>query len=205
MLHTATVESRTLGLLKRLMAEPDLAPFNLVGGTALSLRIGHRQSYDLDLFGYPDALNIPMISSLLLDYGTFEVQTASKNIFSAWVDGIKVDFVRYQYQLLEPVSIEDGIRLVSLEDIAAMKLAAVTGRGRKRDFSDIYFLLNHFALPEMIDLYLKKYPDSNRFLLIKSLDYFEDAAEDSDPVFLQKADWPSIKKTISQEVHKLFK
>ncbi len=205
MLHTATVESRTLGLLKRLMAEPDLAPFNLVGGTALSLRIGHRQSYDLDLFGYPDALNIPMISSLLLDYGTFEVQTASKNIFSAWVDGIKVDFVRYQYQLLQPVSIEDGIRLVSLEDIAAMKLAAVTGRGRKRDFSDIYFLLNHFALPEMIDLYLKKYPDSNRFLLIKSLDYFEDAAEDSDPVFLQKADWPSIKKTISQEVHKLFK
>jgi len=59
MLHTATVESRTLGLLKRLMAEPDLEPFNLVGDTALSLRIGHRQSYDIDLLGYPDALNIP--------------------------------------------------------------------------------------------------------------------------------------------------
>lgn len=204
MLHTATVEPGTLGLLNRLMAEPDLAPFNLVGGTALSLRIGHRLSYDLDLFGFPDALNIPLISSLLVDYGHAEVQTASKNIFSVWIEGIKVDFVRYQYGLLRPVSILEGIRLVSLEDIAAMKLAAVAGRGRKRDFADIYFLLDHFSLPAMIDLYQEKYPDGNRFLLLKSLDYFEDAEEDNDPVFLQPADWSSIKKRITTEVHQLF-
>ena len=204
MLHTATVEPGTLGLLNRLMAEPDLAPFNLVGGTALSLRIGHRLSYDLDLFGFPDALNIPLISSLLVDYGHAEVQTASKNIFSVWIEGIKVDFVRYQYGLLRPVSILEGIRLVSLEDIAAMKLAAVAGRGRKRDFADIYFLLDHFSLPAMIDLYQEKYPDGNRFLLLKSLDYFEDAEEDNDPVFLQPADWSSIKKRITTEVHQFF-
>ena len=204
MLHTATVEPGTLGLLNRLMAEPDLAPFNLVGGTALSLRIGHRLSYDLDLFGFPDALNIPLISSLLVDYGHAEVQTASKNIFSVWIEGIKVDFVRYQYGLLRPVSILEGIRLVSLEDIAAMKLAAVAGRGRKRDFADIYFLLDHFSLPAMIDLYQEKYPDGNRFLLLKSLDYFEDAEEDNDPVFLQPADWSSIKKRITREVHQFF-
>ena len=186
------------------MAEPDLLDFTLVGGTALSLRIGHRRSYDLDLFGFPDTLNIPMISALLLDYGPVEPQTASKNIFSALVSGIKVDFVRYQYPFLHPFTTEEGIRLASLEDIAAMKLAAITGRGRKRDFSDIYFLLNHFSLTEMLDLFSQKYPDGNRFLVVKSLNYFEDAEEDGDPVFLQKTDWKTIKATIDKEVNSLL-
>ena len=204
MLHTSTVEPRTLGLLKKLMSEPDLRDFTLVGGTALSLRIGHRQSYDLDLFGFPDALNIPMISALLLDYGAVEPQTTSKNIFSTLVNGIKVDFVRYQYPLLHPYSTEEGIRLASLEDIAAMKMAAITGRGRKRDFSDIYFLLKHFSLAEMLELFTQKYPDSNRFLVVKSLNYFDDAEEDDDPVFLQQADWKSIRKAIDKEVKTLL-
>jgi len=204
MLYTSTVEPGTLGLLKSLMSEPDLQDFTLVGGTALSLRIGHRQSYDLDLFGFPEALNIPMISALLLDYGAVEMQTASKNIFSALVNGIKVDFVRYQYPLIHPFSVEEGIRLASLEDIAAMKLAAITGRGRKRDFSDIYFLLKHFSLAEMLDLFVKKYPDGNRFLTIKSLNYFEDAEEDKDPVFLHQADWKTIRSTIDKEVKTLL-
>ncbi len=204
MLHTSTVEPRTLGLLKSLMAEPDLRDFTLVGGTALSLRIGHRQSYDLDLFGLPDALNIPMISALLLDYGSIEPQTTSKNIFSVLVNGIKVDFVRYQYPFLHPFSTEEGIRLASLEDIAAMKMAAITGRGRKRDFSDIYFLLKHFSLAEMLDLFTQKYPDSNRFLVVKSLNYFDDAEEDDDHIFLQQADWKSIRKAIDKEVKTLL-
>lgn len=204
MLHTSTVEPRTLGLLEKLMSEPDLQDFSLVGGTALSLRIGHRQSYDLDLFGFPDALNIPMISAILLDYGTVEPQTTSKNIFSTLVNGIKVDFVRYQYPWLRPISSEGGIRLASLEDIAAMKMAAITGRGRKRDFSDIFFLLKHFSLAEMLELFLQKYPDGNRFLVVKSLNYFDDAEGDDDPVFLQPAEWTSIRNAIDKEVKTLL-
>ena len=102
MLYTSTVEPGTLGLLKNLMSEPNLQDFTLVGGTALSLRIGHRQSYDLDLFGFPEALNIPMISALLLDYGAVEMQTASKNIFSALVNGIKVDSGWTHFPLTKP-------------------------------------------------------------------------------------------------------
>lgn len=204
MLHTSTVEPGTLGLLKKLMAEPELQAFNLVGGTALSLRIGHRQSYDLDLFGYPPELDIPMLASILRPYGDIEQLTASKNIFSALVNGIKVDFVRYQYALLRPVTVQEGIRLASLEDIAAMKLAAVTGRGRKRDFADIFFLLNYFPLTEMLDLYMEKYPDGNRFLVMKSLNYFEDAEQDNDPLFLQKADWANIKQTLDKAVNTIL-
>ena len=205
MLHTSTVEPGTLGFLKKLMAERDLMPFNLVGGTSLSLQIGHRLSIDLDLFGYPDMLNIPMISSLLLDYGTVEQLVASKNIYSARVKDVKVDFVRYQYPLLEPITLKEGIRLASLKDIAAMKLAAIAGRGRKKDFADLYFLLKHFALPEMLDFYSTKYADGNRFLVLKSLNYFEDAEEDDDLVLIKKTTWTNIKKTIEKEVKMLLK
>ena len=206
MLYTSTVEPRTLGLLKSLMSEPDIIPFNLVGGTALSLQIGHRMSFDLDFFGFPTELNIPLISSVLQEYGMVEQLTASKNIYSAHVGEIKVDFVRYRYPMIKPFSTYDGsLRLAALEDIAAMKMAAITGRGRKKDFADLYFLLRHFSMQEMIDFYLKKYSDGNLFLLSKSLNYFEDADEDADLMLIKKSDWPTMKKTIETEVKKLFK
>jgi hypothetical protein len=204
MLYTSTVESATLGLLKSLMAEPHLSSFNLVGGTALSLQIGHRKSIDLDFFGFPDELDIPLISNLLQEYGSLEQLTAAKNIFSVRVNEIKVDFVRYRYAWLKPIHTKDGIRLATLEDIAAMKLSAITGRGRKKDFADLYFLLKHFSLREMVDFYEKKYPDGNMFLLAKSLNYFEDAEEDEDLVLFKKGDWPTMKQTIEKEVKKLF-
>lgn len=205
MLHLHTVESGTLGLLKNLMSEADLVPFNLVGGTALALQIGHRVSVDLDLFGYPENLNIPLIASLLSDYGHVEELTASRNIFSVKVNGVKVDFVRYRYSLLAPLSVEEGIRLVSLQDIAAMKLAAITGRGRKRDFTDLFFLMQQISLPDMLDLYEKKYPDGNRFLVLKSLNYFADAEEDEDLTLLQEADWPTVKKAIETAVKQIYR
>jgi len=83
-------------------------------------------------------------------------------------------------------------------------MAAITGRGRKRDFSDIYFLLKYFSLAEMLDMFTQKYPDSNRFLVVKSLNYFEDAEEDEDPVFFQQADWKTIRKTLDKEVKTLL-
>jgi predicted nucleotidyltransferase component of viral defense system len=186
------------------MSESDLQPFVLVGGTALALQLGHRISFDLDLFGYPGSMDIPMISGLLNQYGEVEQLNASKNIFSARVDDIKVDFVRYAYPLLLPFLEIEGIRMASLRDIAAMKLAAITGRGRKRDFTDLFFLLKKFSLEEMLNFHQQKYPDGNRFLVLKSLNYFTDAEEDEDLVLLQSADWPEVKKTIESAVNKMY-
>lgn len=186
------------------MSETDLAPFTLVGGTALSLQIGHRMSFDLDLFGFPEMLDIPKISSLLMDYGELEQLTASRNIYSVKVNGIKVDFVRYKYDWLSDVQTRQHIRLAGLEDIAAMKISAITGRGRKRDFTDLYFLIKQFSLSQILGFYEQKYPDGNRFLVMKSLLYFADAEEDEDPVLFQPADWAIVKKTIEEEVRKLY-
>ena len=96
-----------------------------------------------------------------------------------------------------------GVKLAGLKDIAAMKIAAITNRGTKKDFIDIYFLLNHFSLKEIMDFYLAKYPDSSSFLSYKSLSYFVDADNQVMPKMLIPANWEKVKKRIITEVKKI--
>lgn len=140
MLHYPTVKPGTLGLLKKIMAEPKLAGFNLAGGTSLALQIGHRISFDLDLFG-----NRPFERDEILELtgkiGTVRPVQYTKNIFILDIDGVKVDFVNYKYAWLRDIKTIDGLRLVGLEDIGAMKIGAISGHGKKRDFIDLFFFI----------------------------------------------------------------
>ena len=129
----------------------------------------------------------------------------TKNILILNINGVKVDFVNYKYPLVQELKREAGIRLLNLPDIAAMKLGAITGRGRKRDFIDLYFLLQQYSLRTLLDFYNQKYSDGAEFLVARSLTYFEDANADEDLHLFLKADWTTVKKTITQEVNKLFK
>lgn len=204
MLHTNTVEPGTLGLLTQIMALPQLEGFNLAGGTALALQIGHRKSFDLDFFG-----NRPFeygeIEELIAPLGSVKPIQQSKNILILKVNDVKVDFVNYRYPLLGEVNRAEGLRLLSLMDIGAMKLAAITGRGRKRDFTDLFFLMKHFSLKELVGFYNQKYPDSNELLVARSLAYFADAEEDEDLTLLQEADWPTVKKAIETAVKQIYR
>jgi len=204
MLYYETVRPSTLALLKKIMAVPELEDFNLVGGTALALQLGHRISIDLDFFGQS---NLPLeeIISLLSERPKLTILTQSRNILVLNIEDIKVDFVNYQYPLLKPFQMLEGIRLVAPEDIAAMKLAAVAGRGRKRDFYDLYFLLQQFQLDELIQFYNDKYPDGSEFMIVKSLIYFDDAELDEDPILLKEADWQLVKTYITKEVNRLYR
>lgn len=185
------------------MLLPELNGFNLVGGTSLALQIGHRISVDLDLFG-----NRPFEAHEILDLmhplGTVKALSQSKHILILNINGIKVDFVNYRYPLLQDVLLVDNLRLVSLKDIAAMKLAAIVGRGRKRDFTDIFFLLKHFSLSNLMGFYNAKYADGNEMIVVRSLTYFSDADSDEDISLLKKAEWQTVKKTILKEVNKLY-
>lgn len=120
------------------------------------------------------------------------------------IDGIKVDFVDYNFELIEPINVVDGIRLVSKKDIAAMKLNAIAGRGSKKDFVDVYQLLNEFSLIEMLSLYIQKYPNGSEFMVLKSLLYFDDADNEPNPIMLLPVSWEQIKEKISLEVEKLY-
>lgn len=204
MLHTNSVFPGTLDLLRRIMLIPELEGFNLAGGTSLALQLGHRLSVDLDLFGTRPFYQEEILD-LVADLGKIRLMHATKNILVLDVNGVKVDFVNYQYPLLQNILRESEIRLLSLPDIGAMKLAAITGRGRKRDFTDLYFLLKHYSLSELVGFYTQKYPDGSEFLLARSLTYFDDADQDESLILLQDAAWSDIKKAIQQEVVRLFR
>jgi len=199
MLYYKTIEPGTLGILKKIQKIKEFSNLRLVGGTALALQIGHRKSIDLDFFGLINSENIE-ITAKLEKIGKVKILKTSKNINIYAVDNIKVDFVNYHYQWLEKPNIEDNLLLSSIKDIAAMKLAAITGRGTKKDFIDLYFLLQHYTLNEMLDFYVQKFPSGSVFLVIKSLSYFADANKDEHPEMLKPISWGDVKSFLENRL-----
>ena len=195
MLHTETVESSTLDLLRRLQRLPGLTNARLVGGTALALHLGHRKSVDLDMFGTFD----PSMSyrKLLADAG-HSVEGAEKGtVQSLRVDNVKVDLVNYPYPWMDDAIEEGDIRLAGLKDIAAMKLSAVANRGRKKDFIDVARLLDVFSLDQMLSFYKEKFSVSELSFPLRGLMYFDDAEEDPMPeMFDSDFTWENVKKTV---------
>ncbi len=205
MLHRTAVLPATLELLKNIMAKPELSGFYLAGGTSLALQIGHRLSVDLDLFG-KRPFEAQEILDEMHDLAPVSIMSQSKNILVLDVQGVKVDFVNYRYPLIAPAVEEEGLRLLSIQDIGAMKLTAVAGRGRKRDFYDLYFLLKRYSLPELMQFYLKKFDDGSEFMVVRSLTYFDDAEQDEKVTLLKGVvKWDIVKKAIASEVKKYYK
>lgn len=203
MLHYQTVEPHTLELLKSLMQKPYLQQFVLVGGTALALQIGHRKSVDLDMFTIQDFDTEKLIPLLLKDYHLVPTLQLPQTLI-ADINEVKVDFIRFKYSFIRPLIETEGLKMLSIEDIAPMKLDAITGRGSKKDFFDLYFLLQYFSLEKLFDLYLEKYPHQTTFHVVRSIAYFVDAENNPTPlVFDKKITWAKVKKTISKEIQKL--
>jgi hypothetical protein len=202
MLYYQTVDASTLELLKKLQGIAVFKNMRLAGGTSLALQIGHRKSIGLDMFGTLHTDDSTFSEALsIFEKVTWLKKTPNINIFS--INDVKVDFVNYSYPWLDSMQSEDDLRLAGLKDIAAMKLAAVTGRGTKKDFIDIYFLLKQFPLKEMLQYYKQKYFDGSEFLVLKSLTYFEDADPEQEPVMLKNISWQAVKDTVLKE-HRLY-
>ncbi len=132
--------------------------------------------------------------------GKLTVVKETPNIKIYTLDGIKIDFVNYVYPWIDNVVEEDGIRLASDKDIAAMKINAIEGRGSKKDFIDIYFLLKRYTLEEILDLYCRKYPENSVFRALLSLSYFDDADTQMMPVMFADGSWKDIKAYLSEVV-----
>ncbi len=199
MLHYETVEPATLGLLRQLQDIPFLSNTRLVGGTSLALQIGHRQSIDIDLFGELECEQYELVDALS-DLGKLIVLKESKNIHVYQLNGVKLDIVNYKYPWIKPMIVEDNLRLADMEDIAAMKITAIIGRGTKKDFIDLAFLLDYFSLDEMLNFYEKKYPEASRFMAMKSITYFDDAEHEPMPYMLKEKSWDNIKDRILKEI-----
>lgn len=180
-----------------------LRQFFLVGGTALSLQIGHRKSIDLDLFTVEDFSTDILIPKLLRDYSVSPTLQLPQTLICT-LNGIKVDFIRFKYEIIRPIIEIDGIRMLSVDDIAPMKLDAINGRGKKKDFYDLYFLLKQYSIENLFNLFLEKYPHQTTFHVARSLTYFVDAENDPDPfTFEPKLTWDKVKTTIIKEIRKI--
>lgn len=184
MLHTQTVEAATLDLTKTLMADAELSAFNLVGGTALSLMMGHRKSIDIDLFIDRDFDVQHLASHLSKTYNAEGMKTLKNGIF-CYINDIKIDLIAHQYPILQPLETENGIRMLSMEDISAMKLSAILNSGRRlKDFVDMYFLLEKFPLERMTVAFVQKYPNVNVQMAHNALLYHSDINVDEKVDFL---------------------
>jgi predicted nucleotidyltransferase component of viral defense system len=203
MLHTETVEPRTLSLLKKLMELPSLRQFSLVGGTALALRYGHRSSEDLDLF-FHEKFDHSIIEKELIDeFGPgFDYESGHKQFgIFCYLEKIKVDIVYFPHLPIGITEITDNIRMYSSADIGAMKIQAILGRAKKKDFWDLYELLQHYSLQQMMEWHKQKYPSQMLAISIpNAITYFVEANDSETPVSYKNQTWESVKKGISKAV-----
>ena len=208
MLHTEAVEPGTLSLLRKLMTLPSLKTFSLVGGTALSLRYGHRSSADLDLFLH-EKFEIEIIEKeLKIEFGSeFNYESGHKNIgIFCFIQKIKVDIVYFPNSPIAKIEEVNNIRMYSSADISSMKIQAILGRAKKKDFWDLYELLQHYTLQQLIDWHKQKYPSQMLAISIpNAITYFAEAEESEPPVSFKNQTWEQIKKGLSKVVSDYLK
>ncbi|MCO5234953.1 MAG: nucleotidyl transferase AbiEii/AbiGii toxin family protein [Chitinophagaceae bacterium] len=186
------------------MELPELNESSLVGGTALSLLYGHRRSVDLDLFSAKPFDNDVVVAALKKKFKASFVNRTTNLRFGifGFIDEIKVDIIRHSHPLIRKESVIEGIRMFSPEDIIAMKVQAILGRAKKKDFWDIAELLNHYTVDDFINFHREKYTKQNLLITVpQALTYFADAEESEDPISLKRQNWQSIKKAIGQKVN----
>ncbi|MBX9782668.1 MAG: nucleotidyl transferase AbiEii/AbiGii toxin family protein [Chitinophagaceae bacterium] len=193
----------TFFLIQELQSISELKEFYLVGGTSLALQMGHRNSIDIDLFTQKD-FNAEEIETVLKPKFHFTATLFKKNTMLASVNNIKTDFIKHDYPFIKPPIQEDGISFLSKEDISAMKLHAIIQSGKRlKDFIDIYYLLEHFSMDEMIGFFKKKYAYTNPLIALRAVTYFDDIDENIDPPkLLHPLKTEQIKKRIQEAVLK---
>lgn len=187
---------------------PQLEGFSLVGGTALSLLYGHRTSLDLDLFSTQSFENeniINALTTLFRDGLLMEDKPKHFGIF-CYINNVKVDLVRHPHPIIRPIRELDGIRLFSDEDIIAMKVQAILGRARKKDFWDIAMLLEQYTVEDFVRWHREKYSTQNLLITVpQAITYFSEAEEDENPRSLKGQTWESVKESIQEKVRAYLK
>lgn len=200
-----TLEKGTKDILAALGNAGLLKDAYLAGGTGASLQLGHRVSVDLDFFTLKEF--VPKAFSVeLAKLGSFNEQQADKGTVIGMFKDVKFSLFIYKYALVSPALKYLALDIASLKDIAAMKIDAIATRGAKRDFYDLYFILQSgYILTELFNFYEKKYQKlaSNLVHIKKSLVYFDDAEPEENPKMLKKITWEEIKKFFEAEVKKI--
>ena len=201
--YIQTLPSETAKIVDKLQKErlDFLEKFYLSGGTALSLQLGHRESEDLDFFTGSKFKPV-FLQSELEKLGQLRNVEIAKGTFNVFIDGVKLQFLEYPYQLLKKCSKFGQISLSSVIDIACTKLQTIGARGSKKDFIDLFFILDKYSLDELFIQLKNKYSKTiyNEAHILKSLVYFVDADKQPDPRMHKNVTWVEVKSKIMEKV-----
>lgn len=213
MLYFNTVNELLKSSLLKLMSAKEFSQFRLVGGTALSLQIGHRESIDMDLFSDVDygTLNFNEIEDFLKsNFRYVDFLDVPSAMGKAYFIGenkdntIKLD-VFYTDTYIQPYIEEDGIRMATIEEIIAMKVDIIQRGGRKKDFWDLHDVLDSHSIIQMIDLHEQRYPYSHdKDLIIQNFTNFDLADDDFDPICYKGKYWEFIKEDFEEKIKNNF-
>lgn len=213
MIYFNTVNELLKSSLLKLMAAKEFSQFRLVGGTALSLQIGHRESIDIDLFSdieygtlsfneiedflksnfkYVDFLDVPSAMGKAYFIGENKDNTVKLDIF-------------YTDTYIQPFIEKDGIRMATIEEIIAMKVDVIQRVGRKKDFWDLHALLDSYSIKQMMDFHEQRYPYTHdKDLIIKNFTNFDQADDDFDPICFKGKYWEFIKEDFEEKFKNIF-
>lgn len=203
-LHYETVTPLLRKVLNDIMANPVFEPFYLVGGTSLSLRLGHRISVDIDLFtnALYGSLDFSVYERFFQENYSYYYCTDKTDLVgfgrSYYVgesedESIKVDLY-YHDEIIDPCDIIDNIRITSLDDVVAMKVDVISRGGRKKDFWDLHELLNTYSIPQMLELHQQRHEYTHdREQIIHNFTDFTSADADIDPICLIGKEWEFVK------------
>lgn len=193
-----------------LLAEKNILPSKtyLAGGTAIALQLGHRISYDLDFFSCEEFKTEKVLEELKRIEG-FKLDRTDWGTILGNFPNCKFSLFYYQYPLIEETKDYLGIKIAGLKDLAASKIGAISSRGTKRDFVDIYYILKNAKVGNLQDFlvyYDSRFKNlaSQKIHILKSLQYFTDADQEEDPKMLvSDYSWEKVKQFLIFEVEKL--
>jgi hypothetical protein len=177
----------------------------LAGGTALALQVGHRESFDLDFFTEEKDFNTLALERVLMSLGKWETTHTERGTLYGLLSGAKASFIAYPFFRPAQPPLQCGtVRILPVDDIMAMKIVAISQRGKKRDFVDLYWYLKTqgASLEDCLERSVAQYPGKNHSLphFLKSLTFFDDAENDPMPTLHFPADWETIKSYFRREV-----
>lgn len=199
------ISKKTKANLETLTKEAVLKNFYLAGGTGAALQLKHRVSLDLDFFTKKN-IDIKILIQKIKTLGKFSIERETENTLIGIFNGTRVSFLKYDYPLLFNLKQIKGINVVDLRDIGCMKIDAISSRGMKRDFIDLFFICREaISLKNLLSLFKKKYKSVNYNMMhiLKSLAYFEDAENNPIPKMIVHISWQEVKSFFKEEIRKI--
>lgn len=205
-MHESVLDEETKKNIKILSQQDFIRSFYLAGGTACAVHLGHRISNDLDFFSKDDFSHFEVQNSLR-NSGHFLTDYSDSQTLIGRFNKVKISFFHYDYPLIGETYHFLNLRISSLEDIGCMKIDAISSRGSKRDFVDLYFILKKFnlGLKEFFKYFEEKYGKENYniYHILKSLVYFEDAERDTGLNMLDQFSWENVKIFFIEQIKRL--